>query len=125
MALCPLLDPSMHKGKPMSFIGYRSYMTSIKELSGNDLLPTNSFLLFIRDCAFGNGRIDHFMDLLNDLLNRYYMCLQNMLKSWPKHKFLCKLIGCEAQEEAEKTIIGFKGLDEHVRSNMDVLRIEL
>ena len=30
-----------------------------------------TYLLFsppFHDCAFGNGRIDHFMDLLNDLL---------------------------------------------------------
>ena len=37
-----------------------------------DLWPTYSFLLFFHDCTFRNGRIDHFMDLLNDLLNRYY-----------------------------------------------------
>ena len=33
------------------------------------------FLLPFSDCAFGNGRIDHLMDLLNNLmfvLNRYY-----------------------------------------------------
>ena len=34
-----------------------------------DLRPT--YLLF-HDCNFGNGCIDHFMDLLNDLHNRYY-----------------------------------------------------
>ena len=27
-----------------------------------------SFLLLYHDCALGNGRIDHFTDLLNDLL---------------------------------------------------------
>ena len=38
-----------------------------------DLRPTYSFFSsFLHDCAFGNGRIDHFTDLLNDLLNRYY-----------------------------------------------------
>ena len=36
-----------------------------------DLWPTYSFLLLFYDCAFGNGRIDHFTDLVNDLLNRY------------------------------------------------------
>ena len=28
------------------------------------------FSSFFHDYAFGNGRIDHFTDLLNDLLNR-------------------------------------------------------
>ena len=37
-----------------------------------DLWPTYSFLLLFHDCAFGNVRMDHFTDLLNDLLNRYY-----------------------------------------------------
>ena len=66
---------------------YRSYIIIIKKLCGMiaeseplnsfiiviyNLWPTYSFLLLFHDCAFGNGRIDHFMDLLNDLLNRYY-----------------------------------------------------
>ena len=33
---------------------------------------TYSYLLLFHDCAFGNGRIGHFTDLLNDLFNRYY-----------------------------------------------------
>ena len=37
-----------------------------------DLWPTYSFLLLFHDCAFGNVRMDHFTDLLNDLLIRYY-----------------------------------------------------
>ena len=43
-----------------------------------DLRPTYSFLLFFHDCAFGNGRLDHFTDLLNALLNVYYKYRQNM-----------------------------------------------
>ena len=34
-----------------------------------DIRPTYSFLLSLSDCSFGNGRIDHFTDLLNDLHN--------------------------------------------------------
>ena len=37
-----------------------------------DLCLTYSFILLFHDCTFGNGRFDHFTDLLNDLLNRYY-----------------------------------------------------
>ena len=33
-----------------------------------DLWPTYSVLLFLHDCSFGDGRFDHFTDLLNDLL---------------------------------------------------------
>ena len=36
-----------------------------------DLWPTYSFLLLLHN-AFGNGRIDHIADLLNDLRIRYY-----------------------------------------------------
>ena len=36
-----------------------------------DIWPTYSFLPF-PDCSYGNGRIDHFTDLLNDLLNKLY-----------------------------------------------------
>ena len=76
-------------------IGYRSYITIIKELSWNernewttkflnnwiyDLCPTYSFLLLFHDCTFRNGLIDHF----TDLLNRYYKYWQNMWLSWPK-----------------------------------------
>ena len=49
-----------------------------------DLRPTFSFLLLFHECAFGNGRIDHFKDLLHDLFNSYYKYLQNMRLSWPK-----------------------------------------
>ena len=31
-----------------------------------DLWPTYNFLLLFYDCAFGNGRIDHLRDFLND-----------------------------------------------------------
>ena len=34
-----------------------------------DLLPTYSFLLLLYYCTFVNGRLDHFKDSLNDLLN--------------------------------------------------------
>ena len=37
-----------------------------------DLWPTYSFLLLFHDCAFESGHIDHFTDLFNHLLNRYY-----------------------------------------------------
>ena len=67
-----------------------------------DLWPTYSFLPLLHDWAFGNGCIDHFTDLLNDLHNRYYKYWQGK-----KFKFLCKLIGCEAQEGAEWTINAF------------------
>ena len=50
---------------------------------------------------FGNGRIDHFTDLLHDLLNRFYILSKYVIKLVKKFKFLCKLIGCEAQEGAE------------------------
>ena len=33
-----------------------------------DIWPTNSFLILFHDCAFGNGRICHLTDVLNDLL---------------------------------------------------------
>ena len=76
-------------------IGYRSNITSIKEISGNklaseplnffiiviyDLLPTYNFLLPFSDYSFGNGRIGHLhvTDLLNDLmilLTGYIKCL--------------------------------------------------
>ena len=60
------------------------------------------FSSFIYDYAFRNGHIDHLTDLLNDLLNilhiltRYVIKLANIF-----FNFLCKLIGCEAQEGAE------------------------
>ena len=55
-----------------------------------DLWPTYSFL---------NSRIDHFKDLLNDSLNKYYTYWQSMRLSWPKK--MRNLIGCEAHEQAE------------------------
>ena len=66
-------------------IGYRSYITIIKELSGTSAAsePDNCFiivtydlydcfLLIFHDCTFENIRIDYFTGLLNALLNRYY-----------------------------------------------------
>ena len=35
-----------------------------------------------------------------------------MWLSWPKFKFLCNLIGCDAQEEAEYTIYTIKMVKE-------------
>ena len=78
-------------------IGYRLYITIINELSGNErsdwtiyflfivicaLWPTYTFLLLSSDCSFGNGRIDHLTDLLNDKLNRDYKKWRNMWLSW-------------------------------------------
>ena len=40
-------------------------------------------LLLSHDCAFGNGRIVNFTELLHDLLNRYYKYWQNMWLRWP------------------------------------------
>ena len=51
-----------------------------------DAWPTYSLILFYHDYAFGNGHIDHFTDLLNDLLYRYYKYWQNMWFTWPKIK---------------------------------------
>ena len=53
---------------------------TVSEKSSN----TYSFLITFSDCSFGNGRIDHLTELLNDLLNRYYKYWQNMWLSWPK-----------------------------------------
>ena len=46
------------------------------------------------DWGFGNGRIDHFADLLKRHTNIDKLCDE----VGQKFKFLCKLIGCEAQE---------------------------
>ena len=37
-----------------------------------DLRPIFSFLLPFSDYSFGNGRIGHLTDLLNEVLKRYY-----------------------------------------------------
>ena len=50
------------------------------------LWPTYSLILLFHDYAFGNGRIDHFTDLLNDLLYIYYKYWLNMWFSLPKIK---------------------------------------
>ena len=65
--------------------------------------PTYSFLLLFHNRTFGNGRIDNFTDLLNDLfiiidiINTDKICDSVCQKI----EFLSNVIGCEAQEGVE------------------------
>ena len=43
-----------------------------------DLWPSIVFSSLSLLCPFGNGRIEHFTDLLHDLLGGYYKYCQNM-----------------------------------------------
>ena len=91
-------------------IGDRSYVTIMKELSEPlnsfiiviyDIRPTYSFPLLFHDCAFGNGRII----TSRIFLTIHLIATTNIDKLYDsvgqKFKFLCKLIGCEAQEGVE------------------------
>ena len=60
-----------------------------------ELCHTYSFLFPFAGCSFGNGPIDHYTD------NRYYKYSQICDLVGQKFKFLCNLIGCEAQEGAD------------------------
>ena len=70
---------------PILFIGGRSYITSIKELSGLRSFLPNSFIIVIYylwptycpllpDRSFGNGRIDHLMIYLIDITDIDKIC---------------------------------------------------
>ena len=65
--------------------------------------PTYSFILLFDNRSCGNGRIDHFTDLLNDLFIIIDITNPDKICDYvgQKLKFLCNVIRYEAQEGME------------------------